>query len=54
MTYEEKGTDMEAFLQSVFERGESSLLWLAIAVLHEISKGGETGKIYLSTEGLPA
>jgi transposase-like protein len=34
--------------------GESSLLRLVSAILSEISEEWETGKIYLSTEGMPA
>ena len=33
---------------------ESSMLRLVSAVLSEISEECETGKIYLSTEGMPA
>ncbi len=43
MTHEEKGTAMDAVLQPVFERGFDG-----------IREEWETGKIYLSTEGMPA
>ncbi len=54
MTYEEKGTVMEAVLHPVFERGFDGIGEVLSAVLSEISEKWETGKIYLSTEGMPA